>query len=329
MDLVEYTFAEEFMMASKARLFGDDLALLAIFPTDDPQEQKRLGRQVRPFDHESWQLEFEHIVLRGNLAKFSQNEDMHLALMHTDQRRLAEASLHDKLWGIGLSACDYHASSPDTWRGSNLLVQALEHVREILCKETMPQKLDSIPPDTTAPMDYLTDTFFEVDPVTRICLNTVPSTEHTHNTVLSAFTDSVSDDHAPEVLLTNTDRTDEPLIPEQGPDLISGVVTMNDVTFTTLSFLTSGASATSQFHCRALLDTESLQSFIHQGVFEQMVAIGAVDESYVRSTTSRSCSGFDSQELLSTNRQGPNNHSVLPQRYSFRVSCGMYIHRPQ
>ena len=30
--------------------------------------------------------------------------------------------------------------------------------------------------------------------------------------------DSVPDDHAPEVLLTNTTRTDEPFISERGPD---------------------------------------------------------------------------------------------------------------
>ena len=90
---------------------------------------------------------------------------------------------------------------------------------------------------------------------------------------------------------------------EQGPDLISGVVTMDDVTFTTLPSLTSGASATSHFRCRALFDTGSPQSFIHQGSFEQMVTTGAADESYVRSTPPRSWSGFGSQEPLNTNPQ--------------------------
>ena len=78
---------------------------------------------------------------------------------------------------------------------------------------------------------------------------------------------------------------------------------MDDVTFTTLPSLTSGASATSQFRCRALSDTRSAQSFIHQVAFEQMVATGAADESYVRSTPPRSWSGFGSQEPLNTNRQ--------------------------
>ena len=90
-DLVEYNCAEQFMMASKARLFGDDTALSAILATKDPREQKRLGRHVRLFDHELWQSTCENIVLHGNLANFSQNEEMHLALIQIGNRRLAEA----------------------------------------------------------------------------------------------------------------------------------------------------------------------------------------------------------------------------------------------
>ena len=98
MNLAEYNYAEQFMMASEARLFGDDLALSAILAIDD--------RPVRHFDHDLWQQECEPIVLHDKLAKFSQNKKMHLTLVHTSQRRLAEANPHFKLWGIGLSACD-------------------------------------------------------------------------------------------------------------------------------------------------------------------------------------------------------------------------------
>ena len=51
-DVVEYNCADQLMMASKARLFGDDTALLAILASDDPREQERLGRHVRHFDHD-------------------------------------------------------------------------------------------------------------------------------------------------------------------------------------------------------------------------------------------------------------------------------------
>ena len=78
---------------------------------------------------------------------------------------------------------------------------------------------------------------------------------------------------------------------------------MDDATFTTLLSLHSRVSATSRFNCRALLDMGSPQSFIHQGAFDQMVALGAADASCVRSNTPRTWSGFGSRQLLSKNRQ--------------------------
>ena len=114
-DLVEYNCAERFTMTTKVHLVGDDLALSAIFATDDPREQLRSGRQVRYFNHDLWQQECEYIVLRGNLVKFSLTDEMRLNLAHTDQRSFAKASPRDSLWGIDLSACYQLASTPDTW----------------------------------------------------------------------------------------------------------------------------------------------------------------------------------------------------------------------
>ena len=89
-NLVEYDCTEQFTMVSNACLIGDDLALSAILATDNLREQKRLDRHVRHFGHELWQQECEHLVFQGNLAKFSQNEKIFLALVHTVQRRLPE-----------------------------------------------------------------------------------------------------------------------------------------------------------------------------------------------------------------------------------------------
>ena len=301
-DLVEYDCAEQFMMASKSRLFGDDTALSAILASDDPREQKRLGRQVRHFDYKLWQSECKNIVLHGNLPKFSQYEQMHLALIGTGDRRLAEASPHDNLWGIGLSARDPRASCPDSWCGQNLLGQALEHTHEILRRNSTTLASHATP-GTPVPRDDTGDTFFEVDPVTHLRLDTDRPCAGPQMTALSAYTYPVPDDHTPEVLLAHGPRIDAPIILEQGPELISGVVTMDDATFTTLLSLHSGVSTTSRFNCRALLDTGSPQSFIHRGAFDQMVATGAADASCVRSTTPKTWIGFGSQQLLSTNQQ--------------------------
>ena len=227
---------------------------------------------------------------------------MRFALLQIGDRRLAEASPHGNLWGIGLSTCDPRASSPDPWCGKNLLGQALENARELFRRDsTVPP--DDPAPETPVPRDATGDTVFEVDPITHLRLDTTPLPANAQTAALSAFTESVPDDHAPEVLLAQEQRADAPLLPEQGPDLIGGIVTMDDATFTTLLTLHSGVSATSRFDCRALLDTGSPQSFIHQGAFDQMVAMGAADASCIRSTAHRTWSCFGSQQLLSTNRQ--------------------------
>ena len=187
------------MMASKARLFGDDTALSAILASEDPREQKRLGRQVRHYDPELWQSECENIVFHGSLEKFSQNKEMHLALIQIGDRRLAEASPHDNQWGIGLSACNPRASCPDSWCGQKLLGKALKHAQEILHRDiTAP--LSHPTPETPVPRDDTGDTVFKVDPVTHLRLDTDPPCADTQMTALSAYAYSVPDDHAPEVL---------------------------------------------------------------------------------------------------------------------------------
>ena len=160
----------------------------------------------------------------------------------------------------------------------------------------------------------------------KLYCDTDPPSASTQTATLSAFTDLVPDDHAPKVRLAQEQRIDAPLLPGQGSDLIGGVVTMDDATFTTLLSLRSGVSTTSRFNCRALLDTGSPQSFIHQEAFDQMVATGAADASCVRSTTPRTWSGFGSQQSLSPHRQARMavqfNHNGTP---SASLAVWMYI----
>ena len=146
------------------------------------------------------------------------------------------------------------ASSPDSWYGKNLLGQALKNARKILrLDSTTPP--DDPAPETQVPRDVTGDTVFVVDTITHPSLDTTPLPANAQTAVLSAFTDSVPDYHAPEVLLANEQRDDAPLMPEQGPDMIGGIVTMDDATFTTLLILHNGVFATSRFDCRAILDS--------------------------------------------------------------------------
>lgn len=127
-----YRHAEGFMMAEKARLFGDDDALRRILAAEHPAEAKRLGRTVRGFDEATWNASRYEIVLRGNLAKFSQHDALCRYLRSTAPRLLVEASPVDTVWGIGLSGQSEQARRPSEWRGLNLLGFALTTVRQSL-----------------------------------------------------------------------------------------------------------------------------------------------------------------------------------------------------
>jgi ribA/ribD-fused uncharacterized protein len=124
-----YRSAEHWMMAGKARLFGDEEARERILAARTPAEAKNLGRLVRGFDDALWAAERFELVVRGNVAKFGRDEALRAYLLGTARRVLVEASPLDRLWGIGLAADHDHATDPRHWRGLNLLGFALMEAR--------------------------------------------------------------------------------------------------------------------------------------------------------------------------------------------------------
>jgi len=128
-DGVKYATAEHWMMAGKARLFGDDEMLPAILEAPSPSEAKALGRRVRGFDEATWSDKRSRLVVEGNVAKFSQNAAMKQFLLNTGRRVLVEASPRDRIWGIGMGASNPDATKPQKWRGKNLLGFALMEAR--------------------------------------------------------------------------------------------------------------------------------------------------------------------------------------------------------
>ncbi|SDD74098.1 NADAR family protein [Glycomyces harbinensis] len=127
-----FASAEHYMMARKARLFGDAEAEERILASSHPAEAQKLGRKVRGFDHAVWEAERSAIVARGNELKFGQHPDLRAYLVATAGRVLVEASPRDRIWGIGLAAGDPRAASPAAWRGLNLLGFALMAARDRL-----------------------------------------------------------------------------------------------------------------------------------------------------------------------------------------------------
>ncbi|GHA43430.1 hypothetical protein GCM10010372_49260 [Streptomyces tauricus] len=131
-DGVEYRTAEHWMMARKARLFGDAEAERTALDAPNPALAKKAGRLVRDFDQGVWERERFGIVVEGSVAKFASDDELRGFLMGTTGRVLVEASPVDRIWGIGLAADDARASDPTRWQGPNLLGFALMTARERL-----------------------------------------------------------------------------------------------------------------------------------------------------------------------------------------------------
>ena len=137
----ERTFncCEQYMMASKAAVFEDYEAFQMIMDVEQerswqaaPKRQKEIGRGVRNFDEDRWNNVAKEIVLQGNLAKFTQNEDMAKTLISTGNKKLVEGAHYDRIWGVGLAWDDPKIIDPANWRGTNWLGEILMSVRDTL-----------------------------------------------------------------------------------------------------------------------------------------------------------------------------------------------------
>lgn len=131
-----YLTAEHYMMAEKARLFQATQIERQILAEKDPHKVKSLGRRIENYEERVWSQRRFDVVLRGNIAKFSQNRELKYFLEKTGEDILVEASPVDLVWGIGLGEDHPSALDPNKWRGRNLLgfalMQARTHIRNKL-----------------------------------------------------------------------------------------------------------------------------------------------------------------------------------------------------
>jgi len=135
-DGVTFNCAEQWMMYSKAILFGDTSIAKAILAESIPRNQKALGRKVKGFVSSVWEEQCFDILVKGCLQKFEQNPDLKEKLLNTHELILVEASPHDNIWGIGMDENHPDATNPDKWLGRNLLGLVLMEVRRILNSKT-------------------------------------------------------------------------------------------------------------------------------------------------------------------------------------------------
>ena len=127
---IMYPTAEHYMMACKAAQFDDTDALAEILSTNSPGHAKAVGRRVKGYDDREWNRHRLAVVVRGNLAKFTQHPRLGRYLLSTGDRLIVEASTYDEIWGVG--ADHVQAMRPTMWCGANLLGFALMTVRDMM-----------------------------------------------------------------------------------------------------------------------------------------------------------------------------------------------------
>lgn len=132
---VLYPTAEHYMMAEKARLFGDADVEAQILAASDPAQVKALGRAVRGFREQAWKDARDAIVMRASLFKFTRDADYRAYLLSTVPYVLVEASPMDRIWGVGLAPDDARVHTPHAWRGENRLGFALMRARDLLAEQ--------------------------------------------------------------------------------------------------------------------------------------------------------------------------------------------------
>lgn len=144
-----YDSVEHWMMAEKARFFGDQETLQLILAAPSAEEAKALGRQVRGFDAVAWAKVARDVVFRGNVEKFSLPLFREF-LLGTTGITLIEASPTDCIWGIGLASDDDARFSRQQWRGRNWLGEVLMAVRMHL---NLGGALHELPADPAHPLN--------------------------------------------------------------------------------------------------------------------------------------------------------------------------------
>ena len=125
-----FNFSEQCFMWQKAMLFNDFEIANQILNEIDVRKIKALGRKVKNFNNELWDIHKENFMYNACYAKFSQNDRLKDFLLSTGNCEIVEASPVDNIWGIGFSS-DKAMENIDKW-GQNLLGKCLMKVRTIL-----------------------------------------------------------------------------------------------------------------------------------------------------------------------------------------------------
>ena len=96
----------------------------------NPVDIMRLGKNVVNFKEDEWEPVCREVMLRGNLAKYTQNPSLRSFLLATGDKELLESSRHDTYWGTGVGLNSKNALIANDFKGKNHLGLILSTVRD-------------------------------------------------------------------------------------------------------------------------------------------------------------------------------------------------------
>lgn len=130
-DGIRFNCGEQFMMYEKAMTFNDKEMAEKILATDNPREQKLLGREVKNYDDKVWsEVRFEK-VKRGLMEKYKE-EPFRSFLKERKDKIIIEASPSDRIWGVGFAPNDPNILNKEDQWGQNLLGKCIMEVAQEL-----------------------------------------------------------------------------------------------------------------------------------------------------------------------------------------------------
>lgn len=124
-----FNSGEQFMMFTKAALFGDVETADKILDAESPKQQKALGREVKNFNVEVWEANARRLLYPGWYEKYNQNRALLIELLSHGDKIFVEASPYDTIWGIGLDEVAAAVTPEDQWRGRNWLGEITTEIR--------------------------------------------------------------------------------------------------------------------------------------------------------------------------------------------------------
>ncbi len=116
-------------MQKKADVCDDEEFATKIMEANDQYTIKSIGREIKNFGEQKWLVQVPHILKKGLLAKFEQNEHLKQFLIETKDTILVECNKNDRIWYCGLNMSDPIRKQCEKWTVKNWLGQLLEDIR--------------------------------------------------------------------------------------------------------------------------------------------------------------------------------------------------------